>query len=564
MTVPVEEVHDGFIVLDKSLYFHPMQAVIPETPPPGDTVSYTLHVSQGDTHRWLIDKRFSDFQNLANALHSACRGQRKLIPRLPGTHLFKATNRDPALLDERRLGLNRFLEELLRSDLAESSLVVAFLEVPPACPQPVLSSAALRHMQAGFRWTCMAHVLHLRRVEPTEKLNGSFIDPLALHDPDSGTGAGSREGTPFFAGDVEDMGFKVPNTSLTSQAWACSGVSLRPTTLGDSSVSSDEGQPDCDAESPEWSEMAALHWRGLSQFNLHHSLRWGATRFKAHFKKDGGRVRVAMNPMALYMDALPCPQAFLGSGVLYSADDVQICRGLVFYDARHGPPAPGDDRDNFRLTTLFRTDTDRDYKKFTQVANHLRCKVQDARALLKVMQLYDPPRARELMAAALEEDAAEEGRDYEIGSWVDLELHRSSISEERRKPPSGDGSPPSYASEKADSPTSAARAAVELPSEPVPEPQSVHLRVVDRDLSILLTFTVYSLLVRRHAGGCEVLFLGLNEFVALRGSKFALHTWDAFRERDEREPDRREEDSPRSSIPPPGPKGPPGLPDFGF
>lgn len=50
---------------------------------------------------------------------------------------------------------------------------------------------------------------------------------------------------PFFAGDVEDMGFKVPNTSLTSQAWACSGVSLRPTTLGDSSVSSDEGQPDC-------------------------------------------------------------------------------------------------------------------------------------------------------------------------------------------------------------------------------------------------------------------------------------------------------------------------------
>lgn len=41
-----------------------------------------------------------------------------------------------------------------------------------------------------------AAVLHLRRVEPTEKLNGSFIDPLALHDLDSGTGAGSREGTP--------------------------------------------------------------------------------------------------------------------------------------------------------------------------------------------------------------------------------------------------------------------------------------------------------------------------------------------------------------------------------
>lgn len=32
-----------------------------------------------------------------------------------------------------------------------------------------------------------------------------------------------------------------------------------------------------------------------------------------------------------------------------------------------------------------------------------------------------------------------------------------------------------------------------------------------------------------------------NEFVALRGGKFALHTWDPFREREDRETDRRDE-----------------------
>lgn len=33
-----------------------------------------------------------------------------------------------------------------------------------------------------------------------------------------------------------------------------------------------------------------------------------------HFKKDSGRVRVAMNPIALYTDATPCPQPRHGTG----------------------------------------------------------------------------------------------------------------------------------------------------------------------------------------------------------------------------------------------------------
>ena len=41
-------------------------------------------------------------------------------------------------------------------------------------------------------------------------------------------------------------------------------------------------------------------------------------------------------------------------------------------------------------------------------------------------------------------------------------------------------------------------------------------------------------------------FPGTNEFVALRSAKFSLYTWDAFREREDRDTERREEDSPRS------------------
>ena len=71
---------------------------------------------------------------------------------------------------------------------------------------------------------------------------------------------------------------------------------------------------------PLWSPFFC-RWMGVSQFNKQKALQTGATRFKAHFKKENERVRVAMNPIALYMDSLPCPQAFLGSGAVYSADD---------------------------------------------------------------------------------------------------------------------------------------------------------------------------------------------------------------------------------------------------
>eukprot|EP00668_Euglena_longa_P015475 GGOE01019559.1.p1 GENE.GGOE01019559.1~~GGOE01019559.1.p1 ORF type:complete len:560 (-),score=149.05 GGOE01019559.1:23-1702(-) len=548
MTVPVEEVQDDFVVIDKSLYFHPMQAVITETPPPGYVVSYAIRVSHGEPHhRWVVDRRFSDFQNLVGALQAVRKGQRKFIPRLPGTHVFKATNRDSALLEERRAGLNRFLDELLQSDLAESSPVLAFLEVPPTCPQPELSDAALREMHSGFRWTCMAHVLHFRRVQSAERANGCCVDPPHRPDSEPVPGTTSCEGSPLFSPEAEDFGVKMPITTLTSQSWAC--TSFVPAALGDCSFSDDSQlQQDSDGESPEWHELAALHWHGLTQFNPNQSLRCGATRFKAHFKKDGRHVRVAMNPVALYMDARPCPQAFLGSGVLYSADDVQVRRGLVFYDAKHlGAVAP-DDRSNFLVTALFRRDGDRDHRKFSQVANHLRCKAQDARTLLKVIQVCDPPRAQELMAAALEEHPLEEGRGHDVGSWVDLKVHRPSI-DERRKTCPVDGE------EKMDAVASPVRT-VELPAEPTCDPHPVHLRVVDRDLSILLSFTVYYLLLRRYAGACEILLLGSNEFVALRSSKFALHTWDVFREQDEWETERREEDSPRSVIPSsPGPAG---------
>jgi len=565
MTLHCEEVCDGFLVLEKALYFDDMQATIPETPAAGDNVSYAVHVSKGDGPHWVVDKRFSDFQTLVSTLRSTRRAQRSQIPALPPTHLFRATNRDPVLLEERRTGLNAFLLALLRSELAHSSAVLLFLEAPEVLPLPILSPAALKRLQAGFRWTCQAHVLHFRSAPPPghEKLNGSFVDAFPV-DQDAGFGTRDTAAAAAATGMEDDGGFRVPNVSLSSQTWVCSGVNRR------AGIGAVDADPDDDQESPLWHELAAFHWRGISPFNLNRSLRCGAGRFKAHFKKDSGRVRVAMNPIALYTAATPCPQAFLGSGVLYSSDDVQVCRGRVMYAPRQwaDDASPNDTDPRFLLPAPFRLDTAADYKLFVHVANSLRCKLQDARTLFKLLQLYDPVRARDLLRKAQAEAASEEGRDYEMGSWVDLEQHRSALHEDE-----GDGSNPATPTAEAsgadDAPTPTAatpdrKPPVQMPTEPVPEIRPVHLRVVERDLTILLSFTVFNMLLRRHGGSCEIIFLGSNEFVALRGGKFALHTWDPFREREDRETDRRDEDSPRSLFDTDPPPDCPDLPPFTF
>jgi len=73
---------------------------------------------------WLVERRFTEFIELAKALKSLL----LIAPKLPPTKFFKL--KSPAEIAERKEGLDKFLKELIvRPELLNQKIVSEFLMV---------------------------------------------------------------------------------------------------------------------------------------------------------------------------------------------------------------------------------------------------------------------------------------------------------------------------------------------------------------------------------------------------------------------------------------------------
>jgi len=90
--------------------------------------SYHFGVSDG-RYKWDIKKRYSDFASLDKELTKRFPKVMLAVSSLPGKTAIGSMS--PSLINARQKALDLYLKELVaRADLANSSLVVDFLEVP--------------------------------------------------------------------------------------------------------------------------------------------------------------------------------------------------------------------------------------------------------------------------------------------------------------------------------------------------------------------------------------------------------------------------------------------------
>lgn len=104
----------------------------------GTTVFFIIKVSNKNKE-WLLEKRFSEFDNLVKALKANYAN----LPALPGkTFLFKMTDKD---LEQRRSGLEDFLQALVcRNDLLNSEQVKQFLQLGENASESIVNPPRLQ------------------------------------------------------------------------------------------------------------------------------------------------------------------------------------------------------------------------------------------------------------------------------------------------------------------------------------------------------------------------------------------------------------------------------------
>jgi hypothetical protein len=104
----------------------------------GNTVFFVIEVANRD-NKWVIEKRFSEFDNLVKALKVNYHN----IPNLPGkSYLFKMTDKD---LSARRAGLEEFLQALVcRNDLMNSEQVKQFLQLDKNAAEAIVNPPKLQ------------------------------------------------------------------------------------------------------------------------------------------------------------------------------------------------------------------------------------------------------------------------------------------------------------------------------------------------------------------------------------------------------------------------------------
>jgi hypothetical protein len=80
-------------------------------------VAYILTVDYDEENSWVLSHRFSEFVTLKSTLESKCLMNANTLPHLPKTIPLFGSDIEPTFVQERRLRLQRFLDECLRHDV---------------------------------------------------------------------------------------------------------------------------------------------------------------------------------------------------------------------------------------------------------------------------------------------------------------------------------------------------------------------------------------------------------------------------------------------------------------